>query len=150
MLCFPGLKPGLFGHIEYQCFTSCLYFLVKEEVNFGSRLLYPHISSILERFKIRLASSTKKGSGLNKKELLVLSYVSEFVRAPDTSATLTELLLPILTKRIGAPHEDEEVVLKMMNTLNHLVKNVKEPHCYIRYDNIVMPILCPSTFVKRF
>lgn len=102
------------------------------EVNLGSKLLFPHISSILEKFRIRLAASSKKGSGLNKLELRVLSCLSEFVRAPDTSATLADLLLPILTRRIAAPHEEEEVVLKMINTLNFLVKNVEKPYIYTR------------------
>lgn len=105
---------------------------LSQAVNLGSKLLFPHIRSILERFRIRLAANIKRGSGLNQQELLVLSYVSEFVRAPDTSATLAQLILPILTRRISTPHEDEENVLKMMNTLNHLVKNVKDPHIYIR------------------
>ncbi|KAK3932177.1 Small subunit processome component 20-like protein [Frankliniella fusca] len=105
---------------------------LSQEVNLGSKLLFPHIRSILERFRMRLAANVKRGSGLNKQELLVLSYVSEFVRAPDTSAILAQLILPILTRRISTPHEDEENVLKMMNTLNHLVKNVEDPHIYVR------------------
>lgn len=114
-------------------FVCSLYFAVPEQANLGSKLLFPHISSILERFRIRLASNTKRGHGLNKRELLVLSCISEYVRAPDTSATLAQLLLPILTKRIAAPHEDEDVVLKMMNTLSYLVRNVKDSQLYIRF-----------------
>lgn len=107
---------------------------VPEEVNLGSKLLFPHISPILERFRIRLATSSKRGPGLNKRELHVLSCVSEFVRTPEYSATLTELLVPILTRRITSPHEDEEIILKMMSTLNYLIKNVKDPSAYTRYQ----------------
>lgn len=103
-----------------------------DEVNLGSKLLFPHISSILERFRVQLAASAKRGSGLNKRELRVLACVSEFVRTPEYSATLTELLVPILTRRIRAPHEDEEIILKMMCTLTYLMKNIKDPSAYIR------------------
>ncbi|KAJ8865827.1 hypothetical protein PR048_033349 [Dryococelus australis] len=98
-----------------------------EELNLGSRLLLPHIGTIMEHLQNRLGSSRKKGLG--HQELVVLSRVSELVCDRESCGQLVDLLLPVLSRRAGA---GEQVVYDMVSSLMHLLPRVHQPEKYLR------------------
>ncbi|XP_015598459.1 small subunit processome component 20 homolog [Cephus cinctus] len=97
-------------------------------INYGSAILLPHVSDILEYIKRKLKKSNK---GVNKAELMILSRVSELVSDPETCDTLLTLVVPILIKKatLGVT---EEVILELVTTVINLTKNVKKPEIHIR------------------
>jgi len=109
------------------------FVVVSEEINLGSKLLLPHVESILDRLHARLAAAKPgRGMGLTHKELSVLSSVSELVRTPESSASLVRLLFPMVARRATIPVEDDESVLKMLTSLKNLVHNVSDSAEFVR------------------
>lgn len=98
-----------------------------ENLNYGSCLLLPHISAILERLERKLGS--KKQRSLSQRDLSVLSRVTELVWDGSTSDTLLRLLLPLLGKKM---HAGEETVSHLITTLDNLFKNVTQPEKHLR------------------
>nr|CAI5867717.1 unnamed protein product [Callosobruchus analis] len=97
-----------------------------DKLNYGSCILLPHVPAILEKIKRKLHTKTKH---LNTKELFILSRVSELVWESDISDTVLDLLLPIVLKKASAP---EEVVLKYVESLRNLIKNVSKPDIHLK------------------
>lgn len=96
------------------------------DVSFGSKILYPHIPSVLERMKLRLS---KPKSFVGQRDLTILSYITVLVHDPATSDTLLSLLLPVIGRKAGA---SEHVICPLLTTVTNLIRNVAEPHSYIR------------------
>lgn len=101
---------------------------IKEKLNYGSYILLPHISYVLEKIKNKLKN---KSRNINQRELFVLSRVSELVSDADISDTILELLLPIILKRCNQ-YTGEEIVLQYTLTIVHLLKNVKTPEKHLK------------------
>ncbi|CAH2002387.1 unnamed protein product [Acanthoscelides obtectus] len=95
-------------------------------LNYGSCILLPHVPAILDKIKKKLITKTKN---LNTKELFILSRVSELVWEPDLSDTVLDLLLPIVLKKTSAP---EEVVLKYVESMCNLIRNVSKPDIHLK------------------
>ncbi|CAK1596413.1 unnamed protein product [Parnassius mnemosyne] len=94
---------------------------LKSEINFGSRILIPHLPSILEVMKRRIANSAKSNT-VNKRDLLILSRVTEMVTTPEMCDDLLNLLLPILVKKVCmnmAEENMEYAVSIIINLLGH-------------------------------
>ncbi|XP_068632256.1 small subunit processome component 20 homolog [Battus philenor] len=91
------------------------------EINFGSKILVPHLPSILEIMKRRVANSAKSNT-VNKRDLLILSRVTEMVTTPEMCDDLLSLLLPILVKKVCsnmAEDNMEHAVSIIINLLGH-------------------------------
>lgn len=101
------------------------------DINFGSKILVPHIVSILEVMKRRIAN-TAKSNTVNKRDLLILSRVTELVANPKTCDELLNLLLPILVKKVCmnmAEDNMEHAVTTIINLLGHST----DPQAYIKH-----------------
>lgn len=94
---------------------------IEQNINFGSKILIPHIPSILEVMKRRLANSAKSNN-VNKRDLLILSRITELVASPEICDELLSLLLPILVKKVCmnmAEENMEYAVTTIINLLGH-------------------------------
>lgn len=101
----------------------------KEAFNYGSCILLPHASDVLEKIKRKFQNKSKN---LNQRELFILSRISELVWEADISDSLLELLLPIALKK-SVQNASEEIILQIMTTLNNLLMNVKQPEKHLKY-----------------
>ncbi|CAH3906554.1 unnamed protein product [Pieris brassicae] len=101
-----------FNTLEVKC---------EMDLNFGSKILIPHLSGILEVMKRRVANSAKSNT-VNKRDLLILSRVTEMVTTPEMCDDLLNLLLPILVKKVCmnmAEENMEHAVTTIINLLGH-------------------------------
>ena len=115
-------------------------------LNYGSAILFPHVSSILEYAKRKLEKIKKFNKGVKKSELLILSRISEFVSDSETSGTLLSLIVPILVKKASLG-ESDEIIADLLTTVTNLVKNVKNPEQHLR---ILTPLIsCISGVLLR-
>lgn len=111
------------------------------EINFGSKILVPHIGSILEIMKRRIAN-TAKSNTVNKRDLLILSRVTELVANPKTCDELLNLLLPILVKKVCmnmAEDNMEHAVTTIINLLGHST----DPQAYIKHVAVLFSKVGP-------
>ncbi|KOB71417.1 Small subunit processome component 20-like protein [Operophtera brumata] len=99
-------------------------------LNFGSKILIPHIPSILDIMKRRFANSAKSNA-VNKRDLLILSRVTELVASPEICDELLTLLLPILVKKV-CMNMAEENMEYAVNTIINLLGHSKQPQAYIK------------------
>lgn len=99
-------------------------------INFGSKILIPHIPSILEVMKRRFANTAKSNS-VNKRDLLILSRVTELVASPAICDELLALLLPILVKKVCL-NMAEENMEHAVNTIINLLGHSTNPQVYIK------------------
>lgn len=102
----------------------------KTEINFGSKILIPHLPSILEVMKRRIANSAKSNT-VNKRDLLILSRVTEMVTTPEMCDELLSLLLPILVKKV-CMNMAEENMEHAVNTIINLLGHSTNPQQYIK------------------
>lgn len=98
-----------------------------DTLNFGSKILLPHLSSILQRFKITLRTRR----GLTKRDLLILSRITGLITDAETSKTLLTVLLPILVRKSSSSVGDE-ILTQMINTIINLFKRIDNPELQIR------------------
>lgn len=99
-------------------------------INFGSKILIPHIPSILEVMKRRMANSAKSNT-VNKRDLLILSRITELVASPELCDELLTLLLPILVKKV-CMNMAEENMEYAVNTIINLLGHSSNPQIYIK------------------
>lgn len=99
-------------------------------LNFGSKILIPHIPSILDIMKRRFANSAKSNA-VNKRDLLILSRVTELVASPEICDELLTLLLPILVKKV-CMNMAEENMDYAVNTIINLLGHSSQPQVYIK------------------
>ncbi|XP_045535556.1 small subunit processome component 20 homolog [Papilio machaon] len=100
------------------------------EVNFGSKILVPHLASILEVMKRRVANSAKSNT-VNKRDLLILSRVTEMVTTPEMCDDLLSLLLPILVKKVCMNMAEENMEYAVSIIIN-LLGHSANPQRYIK------------------
>lgn len=102
----------------------------EKSLNFGSKILIPHIPNILEVMKRRIANSAKSNS-VNKRDLLILSRVTEMVSTPELCDELLKLLLPILVNKV-CMNMAEENMEHAVNTIINLLGHSTTPQTYIK------------------
>ncbi|KAG5868691.1 hypothetical protein JTB14_031637 [Gonioctena quinquepunctata] len=95
-------------------------------LNYGSMILIPHVPMILEKIQKKLISKAKH---LNNRELFILSRISEMVWESTISDKILDLLLPVIKKCSSSP---EEIVIKYMNTIDNLIKNLSKPQIHLK------------------
>lgn len=97
------------------------------ELNFGSKILLPYLSNILQRFRIALRARR----GLTKRDLSILSKITGLITDAETSKTLLAVLLPILVRKSNT-NLGEEVLTQMVVTIINLFKRIEHPEQQIR------------------
>ncbi|CAG9859449.1 unnamed protein product [Phyllotreta striolata] len=98
------------------------------ELNFGSKILLPHVPAVLTKIERKLCSKSKN---LNQKELFILSRISELVTDRLHSDTILNLLLPLVVKKCRR-NLPEEVTLRYINSIFNLIKNVDSPRAHLK------------------
>lgn len=102
----------------------------RNDINFGSKILIPHLPSILEVMKRRIANSAKSNT-VNRRDLLILSRVTEMVTTPEMCDDLLSLLLPILVKKV-CMNMAEENMEHAVNTIINLLGHSSNPQRYVK------------------
>lgn len=101
----------------------------KEAFNFGSCILLPHANNIVQKIERNLGTKSKN---VSRRDLFILSRISELVWEPVISDNLLNLILPIAIKKC-TQHCDEETVLQMMTIINNLLLNVQQPQKHLKH-----------------
>lgn len=96
-------------------------------LNFGCKILLPYLPQILQKFKMNL----KKRRGLTRRDLLILSRITELISDAETCSTLLTVLLPILVRKSHAS-AGEEALMQMINTIVNLFGKIERPERHIR------------------
>lgn len=106
--------------------------LTTDSLTQGSRLLLPHISTLLQY----LSSVVRNSDRLRKKkfraqvarELNILSKISRFVSDKEQSTVLISLLLPYLHKGNNPP----ETEIDVLATIQNLLRQCSQPSAFLR------------------
>lgn len=96
-------------------------------LNYGSCILLPYASKVLERIKLKLT----KAKSIGQRELFIVSRISELVWEADISDQVLHLLLPIVLKRCHSG-VGEEVAVQFLTTVSNLLNNVNEPWVHLK------------------
>lgn len=98
-----------------------------EPLNLGSKILLPYLPKLLQKFKLNIA----KRRGLTKRDLVILSKITELITDADTCNTLLTVLLPIFVRKSHSS-AGEEALMQMVDTIAHLFEKIKHPEHHIR------------------
>uniref|UniRef100_A0A1A8FK18 UTP20, small subunit (SSU) processome component, homolog n=1 Tax=Nothobranchius korthausae TaxID=1143690 RepID=A0A1A8FK18_9TELE len=105
---------------------------ISESLTQGSRLLLPHISTLLQYLSgvVRNTDRLKKKKFRMQvaKELNILSKVSRFVSNKEQSSVLIGLLLPYLQKG----HNPQETEMDILATIQNLLRRCLQPSAFLR------------------
>ncbi|XP_071445858.1 small subunit processome component 20 homolog [Hetaerina americana] len=103
---------------------------VSQGMNFGSKLILPHVPCILRVLTQRF-TAVKKGGSLSPRDLRVLSLLSELVWSPEDSESLIALILPVATHKASYGTTGEQMC-QLLTTANNLIHNVPNPGKFLR------------------
>lgn len=110
--------------IDEQCLAEIPQ---ADDLNFGSKILLPYLPNILQKFRMNLRSRR----GLTKRDLFILSRITELIVDAETSNTLLTVLLPILVRKSNKS-TGEEVLVQMITTISNLFKRIERPERHLR------------------
>lgn len=102
---------------------------LKDKLNYGSSILIPHISTIVDILKDKLATINPKK--LQRRELIIISRVTEMVQDPEVVDTLLQFSLPILINRVGQ-NSAEDTLEASIIALTSLLTKAANPKQYVR------------------
>ncbi|XP_051784418.1 small subunit processome component 20 homolog isoform X1 [Erpetoichthys calabaricus] len=95
-------------------------------LSLGSRLILPHVSSILQYLSSVVGNAErmkkKKFRAEVSKELNILSKISKFVQEKEQSSVLICLLLPYLYKTNNTPDTEIDILETIQNLLKQCIK----------------------------
>lgn len=98
-----------------------------DALNFGSKILLPYLPNILQKIKMSLRGRR----GLTKRDLVILSKITELITDAETSNKLLIVLLPILVRK-SSRSVNEEVLVQMINTIINLFNRIERPERHMR------------------
>ncbi|XP_029350573.1 small subunit processome component 20 homolog isoform X2 [Echeneis naucrates] len=106
--------------------------LTAESLTQGSRLLLPHISTLLQYLSGNVRNTErlkkKKFRAQVAKELNILSKLSQFVSDKEQSSVLISLLLPYLQKG----NNQQETEIDILATVQNLLRQCEQPSAFLR------------------
>uniref|UniRef100_A0A665TDQ2 UTP20 small subunit processome component n=1 Tax=Echeneis naucrates TaxID=173247 RepID=A0A665TDQ2_ECHNA len=104
----------------------------EESLTQGSRLLLPHISTLLQYLSGNVRNTErlkkKKFRAQVAKELNILSKLSQFVSDKEQSSVLISLLLPYLQKG----NNQQETEIDILATVQNLLRQCEQPSAFLR------------------
>lgn len=130
----PGKKEGdkiLGPFIPVECVDDkdlqSKYTESSQECNFGTYLVKPHISGILNRIKKSIEQRIKKkiknkNSIISEDELVIIAYISDHIELQKDCAILANLLIQTIYHNSNQP---EDVQCKTLRSINSLIKRMK-------------------------
>ncbi|KAK9881414.1 hypothetical protein WA026_016304 [Henosepilachna vigintioctopunctata] len=101
---------------------------LNDKLNFGSCILLEYVPSILSRIQISLE---RKSKNLKKRELFILSRISELVWEANISEQTLQLLIPVVVKKCSG-NPDENIVNQFLTSVKNLLHNVSNPTVFLR------------------
>lgn len=99
---------------------------LNEKLNYGSCILLPLVPLVLDKLRSKLLNNRI----ISKRELSVLSRISELVWEASVSDSVLQIFIPIALKRCGNPNE--EIVNQQLTTVYNLLNNVEDPLKYLK------------------
>lgn len=117
-----------------------------DSLNFGSKIIIPYLTTILDVMKRRLANSAKSAT-VNKRDLLILSRITELVNDSNMCEDLLHLLVPILVKKVCMNMAEENMEYSV-NAIINLLQNCDNPQKYIKDIAILFNKVSPVDIRK--
>jgi len=99
------------------------------QLNYGSKLLLPHVGDLLNYLHRRVALANvklKAKGGLGDRDLVILSRVSELVFDPASSLSLLRLVLPLASKK-AALGAGDKTLEPLLSTISCLLRRIENP-----------------------
>lgn len=112
---------------------------LNEKLNYGSCILLPLVPSILEKMKLKL----QKSKAVSKRELSILSRITELVWEADICDNVLQIFLPIVLRKCG--YVNEEIVCQQLSTICNLLSNVEKP---LKYLKAISPMFAEVSYVS--
>lgn len=112
---------------------------LNEKLNYGSYILLPQVQSVLEMLKCKLL----KSNTIAKRELFILSRISELACGADACGTALQTFLPIVLKRCS--HANEEIVNQQLITVRNLLNHVTNPLIFLKQ---ISPMFAEVSFAS--
>lgn len=116
--------------LKYFIFFFNIFLLVKDELNYGSQILFPYVGMILKYLRRNLEKSSSSiafGAG----QMTILARISEMATSPEHGDALMSLLIKLMSTRKQTQDEDD-VLINMISTIENLTKTVPNPASYLR------------------
>lgn len=111
--------------------------IAENDMNLGSYLLMPFIMDIL--YYIQKVMKHKRS--INKDHLLVLSYIAKHVRLEESCDAITNMLLPMIVKRVMLPNVDKDMIQQMLTALHSLMKKTPNPEKHIDKIGLLLELV---------
>lgn len=93
-----------------------------DDLNFGTVILKPYVGSIINHIE-RIVDANLSKKTLPSKPLKILARISCFASESQTQCErIIQLLIPYLIKN---RKESEETEINILNSINHLIKQVR-------------------------
>lgn len=121
-------QSGTVIEVRDCCVASRDQFLNLEvPPNFGTLLVFPHISLIIKRMRMTIKNLSNKQNGHVPKGLLhILSRLGELMTDPKQNRDMIAILLPLVKK---TEHNDQGAILV---TVENFMKNVEAPEEFLK------------------
>lgn len=110
------------------------------DMNLGSYMLMPFIMDIL----YYIQKVMKRRRSINKDHLLVLSHIAEHVKNKESCDALTNMLLPMIVKKVTLPNVDMNIIQHMHTALYSLMKMVPNPEKHLHKIGLLLELVQDS------
>lgn len=107
------------------------------DMNLGSYMLMPFIMDIL----YYIQKVMKRRRSISKDHLLVLSHIAEHVKKKESCDALTNMLLPMIVKRVTLPNVDMNIIQHMHTALYSLMKMVPNPEKHLHKIGLLLELV---------
>lgn len=115
---------------------------LKENLNIGSQILVSQISKLVPILKNKFSSMNPKK--LQKRDITILSRVTEIVNDPQSVDTLLQFSLPILLQRIRSSDQEENLEMSI-EALTKLLSKTSSPKQHILF---IIPLFSKVTTAR--
>ncbi|XP_065094084.1 small subunit processome component 20 homolog isoform X2 [Ochlerotatus camptorhynchus] len=110
------------------------------DMNLGTYMLMPFIMDIL--YYIQKVMKCKRS--INKDHLLVLSHIAKHVKKEESCDAMTNMLLPIIVRKVTLPNVDMDIIQQMHTALYSLMKMVPNPEKHLHKIGLLLELVQDS------
>lgn len=114
--------------------------IAENDVSVGNAVLMPFFMDILHYIQKVL----KHRRSINKDHLVVLSHITEHAKMKESADAITNILLPIIVKKLTLPNVDIDIVQQMLTGLHALMKQVSNPEKYLPKIGLLLELVQDS------
>lgn len=105
--------------------------------NIGNTMLTPFFMDILQYIQKVLS----RRRSISKDHLLVLSHIAEHAKNEESCDAITNMLLPLIVKRLTIPNADMDTIQQMHRALYCLMKMVPNPEKHIQKIGLLLELV---------